>query len=86
MPLLQRLVVGADVILPLLDEPQAPLTTASTGAVQDVLVPPCVPAQVQFQGPEPLTVDALPRLQRPLVGFELVGTLFAGPHIPSSVG
>lgn len=43
-----------------------PLT--SSCAEQDASEPPLLPAQVQFHGPVPLTDDAAPVLQRPVVG------------------
>jgi hypothetical protein len=45
-------------------------------------VPPLLPAQLQDHGPEPLTVDAVPVLQRPLAGTPGTPTPFALPHAP----
>jgi hypothetical protein len=43
---------------------------------------PLLPAQLQVHGPPPLTVDAGPELQRPVVGSALAATPFAGPQEP----
>jgi hypothetical protein len=56
------------------------------GAAQVAVVPPFDPAQVQFQGPLPVTVDGVPALQSLLVGAVLVMTPFAAPHWPFTGG
>jgi hypothetical protein len=40
------------------------------------------PGQLQFHGPLPLTLEAVPALQRLRVGAVPVGTPFAEPHWP----
>jgi hypothetical protein len=46
-------------------------------------MPPLDPAQLQVQGPLPLTVEAVPAEQSPLVGAALASTPFAAPHTPA---
>lgn len=47
--------------------PQAPLVDLV--AEQDAALPPFTPEQVQFQGPVPVTGEAVPTLQSPLAGW-----------------
>jgi hypothetical protein len=51
-------------------------------AEQLAVVPPLVPPQLQFQGPLPVTVEALPAEQRPLAGTVVKIPLFEEPHVP----
>jgi hypothetical protein len=51
-------------------------------AVQVAVVPPLFPPQLQFQGPLPVTVEALPAEQRPLAGAAVNIPLFEEPHVP----
>jgi hypothetical protein len=51
-------------------------------AEHDAVAPPSLPAQFQYQGPLPMTVDALPALQRLAVGAVLTAMPFALPHLP----
>jgi hypothetical protein len=51
-------------------------------AEQLAVVPLLAPAQLQFHGPEPVTVEAVPTLHRPLTGAVLVTIPFAAPHAP----
>jgi hypothetical protein len=44
------------------------------------VVPPFNPAQLQLHGPLPLTAQAEPVVQSPLVGLLLTATPFAEPH------
>ena len=46
------------------------------------VVPPFDPAQLQLHGPEPLTAEAVPALQRLVVGAVEVGAPFAEPQEP----
>ncbi len=41
-----------------------------------------VPAQLQFQGPEPVTLAAVPELQRPSVGATAIVVPLADPQAP----
>jgi hypothetical protein len=69
VPAVQRLVVGALATSVLFALPQAPLTAVCVKlAEHDALVPPFEPAQDQLQGPLPLTVEAVPAVQRLVVG------------------
>ncbi len=67
VPLAQRFDAGALVKLFVFDEPQTPST--SSLAEQRAVAPPFDPAQVQFQGPAPVTVDGVPEVQKFDVGF-----------------
>src|SRR5271169_806754 len=58
--------------------PLPPATRASHEAV----VPPAEPAHVHAHGPLPPTVDAVPALQRLLVGALLRSAPFEEPHAP----
>ena len=50
------------------------------GAAHDVVVPPLLPAHDQFHGPVPVTDEAKPTEQSPVVGAVLTTTPLAGPH------
>jgi hypothetical protein len=79
VPAVQRFVVGAVVTATPFAEPQAPLTAVETrGAAQPAVL--SLLKQYHLQGPVPVTGDAAPVPQRPLVGRTRVGTPFAGPH------
>jgi hypothetical protein len=85
VPALQSPLVGAALVITPFAEPHWPLTGCAeeaSGAEQYAVVPPWLPAQVQFQGPLPVTVDGVPALQSPLVGAVPVMTPFAEPHVP----
>ena len=82
VPAVQRLVVGAEPSVELLDEPHKPFTGGLTGALQNAVEPPLLPAHSQFQGPEPPTIDAVPAEQRPVVGADPTMMLLALPHEP----
>jgi hypothetical protein len=45
-------------------------------------VPPLEPGHIQFHGPLPATVEAVPTLQRFVVGVLLTAVPFAEPHEP----
>ena len=66
-PELQRLVKGIEERLAPSEEPQSPLT-GSPPVAQVSSVPPFVPEQLQSQGPLPVTLDAVPVVQRLIVG------------------
>jgi hypothetical protein len=80
VPALQRFAVGAVLTDAPFALPQAPF--GSNRAEQLAVVPPPEPAQVQFHGPEPLTLEALPALQRFAAGALVRSAPFAGPHWP----
>jgi hypothetical protein len=80
VPALQRLAVGALVRLPPFEEPHAPLTTFF--AEQVAVVPRPLPMQLHDHGPLPLTVDAVPELQRLAVGELVRSAPFEEPHAP----
>src|SRR5512135_13995 len=87
LPALQRLLVGAVVKVPPLDEPHWPLTGGlAIFAEQLAVEPPFDPAQVQVHGPVPLTVLALPALQRLLVGAAVKVPPLDEPHWPLTGG
>jgi hypothetical protein len=80
VPALQRFAVGALLTVPPFALPQAP--AVSSRAEQPAVVPPPEPAQVQVQGPLPLTLDAVPALQRFAVGLLVRSAAFEEPHAP----
>ena len=81
LPAVQRLLAGAVVKVPPLAEPHWPLTGGvAMFAEQFAVEPPFDPAQVQFQGPLPLTVLALPAAQRLLAGAVVKVPPSAEPH------
>ena len=57
-----------------------------TAAEQLAVVPPFDPAQLQVQGPEPVTALAVPVVQRSVVGALVRVVLFAGPQVPFIIG
>jgi hypothetical protein len=85
VPALQNPLVGAVLVMTPFAGPHWPFTGGAE-APQIAVLPPFDPAQVQLQGPLPVTVDGVPALQNPLVGAVLVMTPFAGPHWPFSGG
>jgi hypothetical protein len=50
--------------------------------MQLVTVPPLVPVHVHVHGPEPVTLDAVPVLQRPDIGVVVTAVSLAVPHTP----
>jgi hypothetical protein len=80
VPALQRLALGAVLTATPFALPHLP--TISSRAEQLAVVPPPEPAHVQFHGPEPLTLEAVPALQRLVVGALVRSALFEGPHAP----
>lgn len=82
-PVLHRFVVGVELAATPLAVPHIPLTgELATGAAQELLVPPLVPAHIQFHGPLPDTAEELPALHRLVVGVALTATPLAVPHMP----
>ena len=77
---LQRFAVGLLVRSAAFEEPHAPFVLSS--AEQVAVVPPSLPAQVHCHGPLPLTVEAVPVLQRFAVGLLLRSAAFEEPHAP----
>ena len=53
-----------------------------TKAEQVAVVPPFDPVQLHVHGPAPLTLEALPELQRFKVGADVNVPLLEGPHAP----
>ncbi|TAL04119.1 MAG: hypothetical protein EPO08_02400 [Rhodospirillaceae bacterium] len=49
---------------------------------QDAELPPFDPVQLHAHGPDPLTAEAVPILQRPETGLLLAGAPLAGPQMP----
>jgi hypothetical protein len=80
VPAVQRLVVGIEPKLAPFDDPQAPLVMRL--AEQLAFVPLYWPTQVQAQGPDPLTEDAVPAEHRLTEGAELKLPPFDDPHDP----
>ena len=83
LPVVHILVVGATVNeLPLL-VPQLPLTGESVKyAVQMAVEPPFNPVHVQFQGPYPVAVVALPAAQKLVVGATANEPPLLDPQVP----
>ena len=52
------------------------------GAPHDVVVPLLLPAQDQCHGPLPVTAEAVPRLQSPVLGAVFTAMPLAGPQEP----
>jgi hypothetical protein len=85
VPAVQRLAVGAVLSLPPFEEPHAPFTgcaEATSVAEQVAVLPPLLPAQLHDHGPLPLTVDAVPAVQRFAVGAVLSLPPSEEPHAP----
>ena len=83
VPVEQRLVVGMlPTVIPLA-LPQAPLTGVGVlFAEHCAVVPPLLPAQFHAHGPVPVMAEAVPVLQRLVVGALLTVVPFALPHWP----
>jgi hypothetical protein len=80
VPVLQRLVDGALPTVTPLADPQLPLT--SSWAEHDAVEPPLVPVQFHDHGPEPVTVEAVPVLHKPVVGVLVRSAPFDAPQLP----
>lgn len=84
VPDVQRLVVGTDDTVVPLAAPHTPLTgggvTEASSAEQLAVVPPFEPAQLQFQGPVPVTVDDVPTMQRLADGADDTVVPLANPQ------
>jgi hypothetical protein len=79
-PALQRLALGAVLTATPFALPHVP--TILSRAEQLAVVPPFEPAHVQFHGPEPPPVEAVPAVQRLLVGALVRSAPFDEPHAP----
>jgi hypothetical protein len=74
---------GAAPRLAPLAEPHAPLSSAGAGCAEHcAVVPLLLPAQLHDHGPLPVTLDADPVLQRPVVGALLTVAPFDEPQAP----
>ena len=84
MPVLQRLDVGAAPTVVLFALPHWPFTAVAVarGAVHCAVVPPPAPAQLQVNGPLPVTSDASPVVQRLPVGMLVTLVPLAEPQAP----
>jgi hypothetical protein len=81
VPIVQSPVLGAVLTALPLAVPHEPFT-AATEAEQLAVVPPLLPVQDQFHGPLPVTPEAVPTLQSPVVGALLTAVPLALPHEP----
>ena len=82
-PVVQSPLAGALLTATPFAEPHAPFTGAGGSfAAQIAMVPPLLPRQLQFQGPLPVTVVAVPALQRLVVGALVRSAPFEEPHAP----
>jgi len=84
VPMVQRLVEGALVKVAPFADPHWPLV-ATMAAEHEALAPPLEPAQLQFHGPLPLTLEAEPALQRLVVGALVKVVPFADPQLPLTI-
>ena len=83
VPAVQRLAVGAVLTDAPFEEPHAPFTGGGGSSAEQVaVVPPPLPAQLHDHGPLPLTVDAVPVVQRLAVGALVRLPPFEDPHAP----
>ena len=83
VPAAQRFAVGAVLTDAPFEEPHVPFTGGRrSGAEQVAVVPLPLPAQLHDHGPLPLTVDAVPVLQRLAVGALVRSAPFEEPHAP----
>jgi hypothetical protein len=84
-PVVQSPLAGAALTATPFAEPHAPFTGAGGSfAEQIAVVPPLLPAQLHDHGPLPLTLDAVPALQRFAVGALVRSAPFEEPHAPST--
>ena len=82
-PAVHRPLVGAVLTATPFAGPHAPFTGVAASCAEQVAVaPPSLPAQLHDQGPVPLTVDAVPALQRLAAGALAKLPPFAEPHCP----
>jgi hypothetical protein len=84
VPDLHRLEVGAALTVELLAEPQIPLAAvdACRDAAHCAVAPPPDPAQLQVNGPLPVTSDAVPDVHRLPVGKLVTLVPLTEPHAP----
>ena len=82
-PIVQSPVLGAVLTALPLAVPQEPFTAEeATGAEQLAVVPPLLPAHDQFHGPLPVTAEAAPIVQSPVLGAVLTALPLAVPQEP----
>ena len=84
VPAVQSPLVGAVLTATAFAGPHTPFTggAEASDAEQDAVVPPLLPPQLHDHGPLPLTVDAVPALQRLAVGALVSLPPFEEPHVP----
>ena len=83
VPAVQRFAVGLALTVVPFALPHAPFTGGGGSSAEQVaVVPPPLPAQLHDHGPLPLTVDAVPVLQRLAVGALVRSAPFEEPHAP----
>ena len=70
------------VTVPLLLSVKREIESGCIFAEQLTVVPPFVPMHVQFQGPTPVTLEAVPVVHSPLDGVLGIMEPFAVPHVP----
>jgi hypothetical protein len=82
-PAAQRFVVGIAVRAVPFDVPHEPFVgTVETVAEHEAEVPPFVPSHVQAHGPEPVTAEAFPEVQKLVVGAAVSADALDVPHAP----
>jgi hypothetical protein len=84
VPVAQRPMAGAVLTATPFDAPHAPF--ASSCAEHCAVVPPLLPAQLQANGPEPVTDEAVPAVHRPEAGALVTSVPFDDPHAPFTAG
>jgi hypothetical protein len=83
VPVEQRLVEGAALTATPFADPQVPFTAVGVlDAEQLAVVPLLEPVQDHVHGPEPVTLDAVPAVQRLVVGTVLTVVPLAEPQVP----
>ena len=84
VPAVHRLAVGLVLTEAPFAVPHAPLTFVVEASLSEhaAVLPPLLPAQLHDHGPVPLTVDAVPAVQRLAVGLVLTVNPFDEPHTP----
>jgi hypothetical protein len=84
VPAVHRLAVGLVLTEAPFAVPHAPLTFVVEASLSEhaAVLPPLLPAQLHDHGPVPLTVDAVPAVQRLVVGLVPTVNPFDEPHTP----
>jgi len=83
VPVVQSPELGAVLAALPLAVPQEPFTAEEAGGAEQLaVVPPLLPAQDQFQGPLPVTAEAVPPVQSPELGAVLAALPLAVPQEP----